>query len=61
MKYKVNDTCIGCGMCVSTCPAVFSMGESGQAVAIDGDVPAGEEANAAAAKDGCPVGAIEEA
>ncbi len=26
MKYKVNETCIGCGLCASTCPEAFSMG-----------------------------------
>lgn len=61
MKYTVNDTCIGCGMCTETCPAVFSMGDNDQAVAIDAEVPAGEEENAARAKEECPVGAIEEA
>lgn len=25
MKYYVNDSCIGCGMCVGTCSEVFHM------------------------------------
>lgn len=59
MKYHVNDNCIGCGLCESTCPEVFSMNDD-VAVAIEGDVPATALATAAKAKEGCPVGAIEE-
>lgn len=60
MKYHVNDNCIGCGLCESTCPKVFSM-NGDVAVAIDTEVPENALAAAAEAKDGCPVGAIEEA
>jgi ferredoxin len=60
MKYFVNDSCMGCGLCASTCPEVFSMNESGVAVAIDAEVPEEALASAAEAKDGCPAGAIEE-
>ena len=61
MRYVVNDGCIGCGLCASTCPEVFSMGDAGLAVAIDADVPDNALDTADEAKDGCPVGAIEEA
>ena len=60
MKYVVNDSCIACGLCVETCPEVFSMGD-GAAVAIETDVPAEALESAAKAKEGCPAGAIEEA
>ena len=60
MKYHVNDSCIGCGLCESTCPEVFSM-NGDAAVAIEGEVPESALAAAAEAKEGCPVGAIEEA
>ena len=60
MKYHVNDSCIGCGLCESTCPEVFSI-QGDVAVAIDAEVPESALASAAEAKDGCPVGAIEEA
>lgn len=60
MKYHVNDSCIGCGLCDSTCPEVFSM-NGDVAVAIDTEVPENALVAAAEAKDGCPVGAIEEA
>ena len=61
IKYVVNDGCIGCGLCEGTCPEVFSMSDAGVAVAIDIDVPDDALDTAAEAKDGCPVGAIEEA
>ena len=61
MKYRVNEECIGCGLCAGTCPEVFSMGADGVAVAIETDVPEEALDSAAEAKDGCPVGAIEEA
>ena len=53
MKYHVNDSCIGCGLCTSTCPEVFSMGDDNKAV------PAGAESSAEDAMNGCPVTAIE--
>ena len=59
MKYHVNDSCIGCGLCESTCPEVFSI-QGDVAVAIEGEVPERALAAAAEAKEGCPVEAIEE-
>lgn len=59
MKYKVNENCIGCGMCVNTCPEVFTMSDTGQAVAIESEVPAENLADAENAAHGCPVDAIE--
>lgn len=60
MKYRVSDECIGCGLCVDTCPEVFSMSDEGTAQAIEEDVPAEAEASAEDAMSGCPVGAIEQ-
>ena len=61
MKYYVNDGCIGCGLCAGTCPEVFSMSDEGVAVAVETEVPDEALSSALEAKDGCPVGAIEEA
>ena len=61
MKYYVNDGCIGCGLCVGTCPDVFSMNDDGVAVAIETEVSEEDALDSAAeAKNGCPVEAIEE-
>lgn len=38
MKAIVNEGCIGCGLCASTCPAVFTL-EDGVAVAMAGTFP----------------------
>ncbi|MBR1391704.1 MAG: ferredoxin [Lachnospiraceae bacterium] len=59
MKYKVNENCIGCGLCPSVCPNVFHMTDEGTAEAIEEEVAAEDEAAAEEAKDGCPVSAIE--
>ena len=59
MKYYVNDSCIGCGLCESICPEVFSLPD-GVSVAMDGEVPASSlEAASQAMREG-PVGSIEE-
>ena len=60
MKFVVNDSCIGCGLCNATCPEVFTM-EGGTAHAPDGDVAPAAEASAREAMGACPVSAIEEA
>lgn len=58
MKAKVDaDTCIGCGLCVSTCPEVFQM-EGDKAVTIVSVVPKGAEDTCRKATDECPVTAI---
>lgn len=60
MKYKVNETCIGCELCTNLCPEVFSMSEAGVSVAIDEDVPQYALETAKQAMDSCPVQAIEQ-
>ena len=54
MKAIVNEGCIGCGLCASTCPAVFTL-EDG----VAGDIPEEELPAAAEARDGCPVSVID--
>jgi ferredoxin len=58
MKYKVNDACIGCGVCEATCPDVFFMNDDGLAEAKNVDT---DDEAAAEAKEACPTSAIEEA
>ncbi|GAA3643889.1 ferredoxin [Asaccharospora irregularis] len=60
MKAKVDrDTCIGCGLCPSICPEVFSMDDEDKSVPIEGDIPNDAEDSAKEAEESCPVDAIE--
>lgn len=57
MHATVTQDCIGCGLCVNTCPMVFTLADTGVAVAVD--FPTSEEAMVREAADACPVAAIE--
>jgi ferredoxin len=58
MKARVGpDICIGCGLCVSTCPEVFEM-EGDKAIVIGSVVPKSAEDTCKKATDECPVTAI---
>lgn len=58
MKARVDaDLCIGCGLCVSTCPEVFKMQED-KAVVIGSSVPNAVEETCKKAAEDCPVTAI---
>jgi len=58
MKARVDpELCIGCTLCVSTCPEVFRM-EEDKAVSIVTVVPKESEENCKKATDECPVVAI---
>lgn len=61
MKMRVNELCIGCGLCASVCPEIFQMDDdSMMAVASEHEVPVELGESAEEAKNGCPVSAIEE-
>lgn len=61
MKYFVNETCIGCGVCVDICPDIFFMGDGGVAVARDVEVPEDLLDSAKEAQEECPSESIEKA
>jgi ferredoxin len=60
MKAIVDeDACIGCELCVDSCPAVFQMNAAGASFAIVDPIPAEYEECARESADICPVTAIE--
>jgi len=59
MKVKVDEeTCIGCGVCVDTCPEVFELADD-KAIAKVNEVPKDLFESCKEAADNCPVEAIE--
>ena len=58
MTAHVNSNCIGCGLCVSMCPGVFTMTDEGVAAARDEIFPE-IEGQVQEAAESCPVDAIE--
>ncbi len=59
MKATVDkEGCIECGLCASTCPEVFRMGEDGPAEAYVDEIPESAEQTAVEAQEGCPVSVI---
>ena len=58
MNAHVNGNCIGCGLCASVCPDVFTLTDEGVAAARD-EIDPGQAGMVREAADGCPVDAIE--
>jgi len=57
MKVRIEDNCTACGLCVNTCPEVFTMGQDKAEVLVE-TVPPMYEAAVEQAADECPVEAI---
>lgn len=58
MKARIDpELCIGCTLCVQTCPEVFRM-ETDKAIAYIDVVPKNVEGRCKQAADDCPVAAI---
>ena len=57
MKANIVPGCIGCGLCESTCPEVFRLGDDGLAE-VYGPVEPDMESAVLEAAEGCPVGVI---
>jgi len=58
VKVKVDrNICIGCGVCVSMCPTVFTLDEEGKSKVIKQEVDE-KECDLDAVASSCPVGAI---
>jgi ferredoxin len=59
MKATVDkETCIGCGLCESICPAVFKLGSDGKSDVIVDEISKNLQADCQQAADSCPVSAI---
>ena len=59
MKVQVDaETCVGCGLCAETCPAVFEMNDEDVAEVKADPVPADAEDACREAAENCPVDAI---
>lgn len=57
--YVDQDTCIACGLCVSSCSDVYQFNEEGKAEAQVDTVPEEMESDAREAAENCPTSAIE--
>jgi len=57
MNAVVEDGCISCGLCTTTCPEVFRMNDEGVAEAYS-DLTEENKDAAEEARDGCPVSVI---
>ncbi|MBC7074137.1 ferredoxin [Candidatus Parcubacteria bacterium] len=58
---KVNkEKCLGCGYCTSVCPEVFEIGDDGKSQVKKGADLEKNKDCIQQAKEGCPVGAIED-
>ena len=54
-----HEGCIGCGLCVSTCPAVFGLAADGKAEVVQTPISEEEKDGARLSAENCPVSVIE--
>ena len=59
MKATINEGCIGCGLCASTCEEVLRMNDDEGVAEVYADVTADNIDSAHEAEENCPVGVIE--
>lgn len=59
MKVKVNQECIGCGMCIDICPEVFEYNDEGLSTAKSEEISDSLNDSVTGAMEACPVDAIE--
>lgn len=55
--YVENESCIGCGLCVSLCPDVFKMNDSGKSEVKTNELSS-LESEVKQCAESCPVNAI---
>lgn len=58
LKLKINEGCIGCGMCEGVCSSIFSLKDDGKAQ-VDRQPEQNELLKVKEAIEICPVGVIE--
>lgn len=59
MQYRINENCIGCGLCEAICPDVFELGKDHRAHVKPDSGVAQQTKDAREAQDNCPAAAIE--
>ena len=57
MKVDIDQSCTGCGLCVSAYPEVFAMGDTSVTVLVD-DIPPELEIDIQQLADECPLEAM---
>ncbi len=57
MKVRIEEGCIGCGICIDACPEVFRLNDEGLSEVYEQPTPENED-SAQDAADGCPVSVI---